>query len=123
MERIVAKFWAACLLLAALLSCTPESEYLCNYRVAEISTTDSTVLAGFAARNGLSDGVHRDRMSHCLVLQKGGEKICIISNDLMEVGIETADEIRSAIAEKSGLPMDHILMHCIHTHSAPRTGG
>ncbi|MBQ5528849.1 MAG: family 20 glycosylhydrolase [Bacteroidales bacterium] len=124
MGRIGAKFWAACLLLAALLSCTPEGErYLCNYRVAEISTTDSTVLAGFAARNGLSDGVHRDLMSHCLVLQKNGEKICIISNDLMEVGIETADEIRKAISEQSGLPMDHILMHCIHTHSAPRTGG
>ena len=56
MGRIVANFWAACLLLAALLSCTPEGErYLCNYRVAEISTTDSTVLAGFAARDGLSD--------------------------------------------------------------------
>ena len=124
MGRIVANFWAACLLLAALLSCTPEGErYLCNYRVAEISTTDSTVLAGFAARDGLSDGVHRDLMSHCLVLQKDGEKVCIISNDLMEVGTETADEIRKAISEQSGLPMDHILMHCIHTHSAPRTGG
>ena len=124
MGRIVASLWAACLLMAALLSCTPEGErYLCNYRVAEISTTDSTVLAGFAARNGLSDGVHRDLMSHCLVLKKEGEKICIISNDLMEVGTETADEIRKAISEQSGLPMDHILMHCIHTHSAPRTGG
>ena len=124
MGRIVAHFWAVCLLLAALLSCTPQGErYLCNYRVAEISTTDSTVLAGFAARTGLSDGVHRDLMSHSLVLDKGGEKICIISNDLMEVGTETADEIRKAISEKSGLPMDHILMHCIHTHSAPRTGG
>ena len=124
MGRIAAKLGVLCLLAAALLSCKPQGErYLCNYRVAEISTTDSTVLAGFAARNGLSDGVHRDLMSHCLVLQKGPEKICIISNDLMEVGIETADEIRAAIAEKSGLPMDHILMHCIHTHSAPRTGG
>ena len=124
MGRIVANLWAACLLMAALLSCTSEGErYLCNYRVAEISTTDSTVLAGFAARDGLSDGVHRDLMSHCLVLMKGGEKICIISNDLMEVGIETADEIRSAISAQSGLPLDHILMHCIHTHSAPRTGG
>ena len=124
MRRIVSILAGFCLLAAAILSCTAEGDgYLFNYRVAEISTTDSTVLAGFAARDGLSDGVHRDLMSHCLVLQKDGEKICIISNDLMEVGIETADGIRKAISEQSGLPLDHILMHCIHTHSAPRTGG
>ena len=124
MGSFVANFRAACLLLAVLVSCTPESErYLCNYRVADISTTDSTVLAGFAARDGLSNGVHRELMSHCLVLQRDGEKVCIISNDLMEVGIDTADEIRKAISEQSGLPLDHILMHCTHTHSAPRTGG
>lgn len=124
MGKIVTKIGVSCLLLSLLFSCSPKSgPYFCNYRVADISTADSVVLAGFAARNGLSDGIHKDLATHCLVLRKDGKKVCIISNDLMEISTENADAIRNDIAAKSGLPLDHILMHCTHTHSAPRTGG
>ncbi len=111
-------------LLGILSGCRGE-RLLMSYSSADISTTEDehVVLAGFAARNGLSDGIHQHLYTHCLVLSDGTQKVCIISNDLMEISPSIADTIRTMISEKSGLAMDNILMHNIHTHSAPRSGG
>jgi len=97
----------------------------CNYRSADISTTDDehVVLAGFAARTKLSDGIHIRLRTHCLTITDGTEKVCIISNDLMEISPAITDSLRRCISERSGLDIDRIIMHNIHTHSAPRTGG
>ena len=96
-----------------------------NYNAADISTTpdEHTMLAGFAARNELSTELHLPLYTHCLVIGKGADKACIISNDLMEISPDLSLEWRQEISEKSGLPLDRIFMHCIHTHSAPRNGG
>ena len=97
-----------------------------NYSSADISTTEDehVMLAGFAARSKLSDGIHQHIHTHCLVLRdEAGEKVCIISNDLMEISPALSDTIRNLISERSGLEVDNILMHNIHTHSAPRCGG
>ena len=97
-----------------------------NYSAADITPgpKDSVMLAGFAARRHLSVGIHQHIYTHCLVLlDKDGRKVCLISNDLMEISPVLADSIRSAISQKSGLDVDNILIHNIHTHSAPRSGG
>ena len=96
-----------------------------SYSSADISTTEEehVVLAGFAARTKLSDGIHQHLYTHCLVLGDGKQKVCLISNDLMEISPDISDTIRTMIAERSGLELDRILMHNIHTHSAPRSGG
>lgn len=96
-----------------------------SYHSADISTTEDehVVLAGFAARDTLSDGIHQHLYTHCLVLGDGTQKVCVISNDLMEISPDISDTIRTMIAAQSGLALDHILMHNIHTHSAPRSGG
>ena len=114
-------------LLAALLAvaCNGGGKLTCSYSSADISTTEEehVVLAGFAARNALSDGIHQHLYTHCLVLGDGTQKVCLISNDLMEISPAISDTIRTMIAEKSGLALDNILMHNIHTHSVPRSGG
>lgn len=115
-------------MLALLLSvsCRPGGrEWTCNYNVADISTVagEHTALAGFAARKGLSTELHLPLHTHCLVFSDGTEKVCFISNDLMEISPDLSLEWRKEIAEKSGLPLERIFMHCTHTHSAPRNGG
>ena len=110
-------------LILSVLSCT--RGLTMSYHSADISTTEDehVVLAGFAARDKLSDGIHQHLYTHCLVLGDGKQKVCIISNDLMEISPDISDTIRTMIAERSGLELDRILMHNIHTHSAPRSGG
>ena len=111
------------LLIVSALSCS--KGLTMSYSSADISTTEDehTMLAGFAARSKLHDGIHQHLFTHCLVLGDGTQKVCIISNDLMEISPALADTMRAMIAEKSGLAVDNILMHNIHTHSAPRSGG
>lgn len=117
-------FLSLCLLM--IVSCSDGSGQLrCNYNSTDISTTDDehVILAGFAARKELSTGIHLPLRSHCLVITDGDEKVCIISSDLMEISMELADEMRDSISARSGLAREKILMHCIHSHSAPRMGG
>ena len=113
-------------IIAVLAMCSCSSASLrCNFVSADISTLEDehVVLAGFAARDGLSDGIHIPLRTHALAVTDGEQKICIISNDVMEISPSLAGEIRTEISKRSGLPYDNILLHCIHTHSAPRFGG
>lgn len=117
-----------CLCAALLsLSCGMEAGRLeMNYNSADISTTEDeqVVLAGFAARKGLSDGIHLPLRTHCLVIRDSeGQKVCIISNDLMEISPSLTDTLREMISERSSLAKERILVHNIHSHSAPRSGG
>ena len=108
------------------LACACERPQLtCNFSVADISALEDEhlVLAGFAARQGLSDGIHIPLKSSCLVISDGSKKVCLVSNDLMEISPALADELRDSISARSGLARENILLHCIHTHSAPRMGG
>ncbi|MFA6592095.1 MAG: neutral/alkaline non-lysosomal ceramidase N-terminal domain-containing protein [Bacteroidales bacterium] len=120
----ITKIVSAAFLLLTLMS-FDRNRLLMNYKAADISTSDgeAVVLAGFAARKGLSTGVHQHLLTHCLVISDGSQKVCIISNDLMEISPALSDSIRTLIADASGLPKERILMHNIHTHSAPRLGG
>lgn len=121
MKRLSIVCLVACLCLGG---CCCDS-LTCNFSSADISTTpeEHVILAGFAARNGLSDGIHLPLKTNCLVINDKGDKICIISNDLMEISPVLSSEIRDSISARSGLAKERILMHCIHTHSAPRMGG
>lgn len=113
------------LLFLLALSCRNEQLLECNYSSADISTTEDehVVLAGFAARDQLSDGIHMNLRTHALVIRKADTKICLVSSDIMELSPDTSDQIRDSIALKTGLNKDNIFLHCIHTHSAPRFGG
>lgn len=111
------------MLMVTALSC--REGLTLSYSSADISGTpeEHMVLAGFAARNQLSDGIHLPLYTHCMVLGDGTKKVCIISNDLMEISPAITDTMLTLISERSGLHKENILMHNIHTHSAPRSGG
>ncbi|MDX9776896.1 MAG: neutral/alkaline non-lysosomal ceramidase N-terminal domain-containing protein, partial [Petrimonas sp.] len=95
----------------------------CNTGIADITPDEPVSLAGFAARVGLSTSTHRPLKTHCLVIQKDTTRVCIITNDMMEISIDLSRKLRDEIAEKTGISYNHIFIHCTHTHSAPRTGG
>jgi hypothetical protein len=88
-----------------------------------ITPQDSVVLAGFAARKGLSTFVHRPLKTRCLVIRNDADTICMITNDMMELSPDFSDRIREEISGQAGLSSDRIFIHCTHTHSAPRVGG
>lgn len=113
------------IILALFLTSTlcAENKLVCNIGVRDITPKDHVVLAGFAARKGLSTTIHRRLYTHCLVIRNKTTMLCIITNDLMEVSKIYTDSIRKVIADKVGMPVNHIFMNCIHSHSTPRTAG
>lgn len=49
----------------------------------------------------------------------GDQRLLIISCDVLFVQRDFVDKAIMAIAEKTGIPASHILVHATHTHSAP----
>jgi hypothetical protein len=101
----------------------PAGGLKCNIGVADITPADSVNLAGFAARVGLSTGVHRSLKTHCLVVEKDTTRVCIITNVMMEIPIVMANVLREQISLKTGITVSNIFIHNTHTHSAPRVTG
>ena len=68
------------MLMTVILSCKKEGLTM-SYSSADISgkPEEHMVLAGFAARDGLSDGIHLPLFTHCMVVGDGSQKVCIIS--------------------------------------------
>ena len=117
------KLFIVLLLVLSIISCSPTGQLKCNTGVADITPLDSVNLAGFAARKGLSVGVHRPLKTRCLVIKKDTMRVCIISNDMMEIPVSMANDLREQISRQTGIPFQHIFIHNTHTHSAPRVNG
>ncbi|MFO8056789.1 MAG: hypothetical protein R6V10_05800 [bacterium] len=86
----------------------------------EVITPDGPVwMAGFDFFR-LSTGVHDDLFVRALVVRLGGEKLALVSYDL--VGMQGSDvkKIKAAI---KGFRPDQVILSCTHTHSGPDTMG
>jgi hypothetical protein len=66
-----------------------------------------------------STGVHDDLYARALVLNDGRQKVAILSLDLIGMDFVLCDQIRGAIAARTGIAIT--LVHCTHNHSAPFT--
>jgi hypothetical protein len=66
-----------------------------------------------------STGVHDDLYARALVLDDGRQEVALLSLDLIGMDFVLADEIRNAIALRTGITT--ALVHCTHNHSAPFT--
>ena len=64
-------------------------------------------------------GIHDDLYARALVLSDGDHEAAILSLDLIGTDFVLADEIRGAIASRTGITV--ALVHCTHNHSAPFT--
>jgi len=105
------------------MGCSSSGQLKCNIGIADITPADPINLAGFAARVGLSTTIHRQLKTRCLVLENDAARVCIITNDMMEIPISMANDLREQISLQTGIPCSHIFIHNTHTHSAPRVTG
>lgn len=90
-----------------------------NVSQTDLTPVESVLLAGFANRRGSSKGVHRRISTRAFVARHGRRAVCLIANDLLELERPRVERIRRDIAARTGIPEAAILLHFIHTHSAP----
>ncbi|MCE5240256.1 neutral/alkaline non-lysosomal ceramidase N-terminal domain-containing protein [bacterium] len=86
----------------------------------DITPPVGTPLAGFAARDHGSEGLHDPLYSKALVLDNGVTRVCLITNDLLNLSADLVGRIREQIERETGLPGDHVMVNCSHTHSGPQ---
>jgi hypothetical protein len=78
-------------------------------------------LAGFAARQGVSTGVHDDLFARALVLENADAAIALVSVDVLALPSEFVRRVRAMIQQRTGIQQDAIMIASTHTHSGPVT--
>lgn len=85
----------------------------------DITPAEPVMLAGYASRKDLSQGVHDPLSARAIAFEQEGQRLALVSIDNLGFYNQTADLFRKAILESSGLKPSELFLCAIHTHSAP----
>lgn len=80
-----------------------------------------SVMAGFAARNGVAQSVHDDLYVRALVIDNGHTSVFLLSLEVIALSSDFVRNIRCALQENTGIPPQNILCAATHTHCGPVT--
>lgn len=86
-----------------------------------ISPPIGVPLAGFAARQETSTGIHDDLFARALVLETPEAAVAFVSVDLLALPSEFVREVRQSIEARTGLRADSVMIASTHTHAGPVT--
>ncbi|MFN2352572.1 MAG: neutral/alkaline non-lysosomal ceramidase N-terminal domain-containing protein [Kiritimatiellia bacterium] len=101
-----------------------QTHLMLGYQECIITPGRHLGLAGYASRaqSGFNNsGVLDDLYARALCLKTGDEKLLIVTLDLCNLFTGDADAIRSAVHDKTGVPVSNIMLSVSHTHSGPVT--
>lgn len=106
------------LLLTSMTCCVNAADTL----RAGAATSNITPPLGLEIIGGFvpypSKHIHDELHARCLVLDDGQTKLAIVVCDLLGIHRRVSEEARRLIAEKAGIPREHVLISGTHTHSA-----
>jgi neutral ceramidase len=85
----------------------------------DITPQAPVMLGGYASRTNLSQGVHDRLYARAFAIALGDRRLLLISLDNLGFYNATAEPLRRAILEASGLRPSELFLCAIHTHSAP----
>jgi len=88
---------------------------------ADITPDGPVWMRGFAARKKPSEGVYRKLTATCVVLDNGATRLGFVVFDLCAIQEKQLDDLRAA-AEKAGIPPQHVMTNCSHSHYGPHLG-
>jgi neutral ceramidase len=115
---------AAAVLGLGLLLCGPaisaEAPAVLRAGIAKTDITPAkpVMLAGYASRKELSQGVHDPLSARVVAFEQDGKRLVLVSSDI--IGYYGATEsVRKAILAACGLQPSELFLTAIHTHSAP----
>lgn len=89
-------------------------------KAVELICDDTMVIAG-GIHPCYAQGQEGQLRATALVLKEGGNKLCLVSCDVLMVERDILDEAARRIEALSGIPFANILVAATHTHHAPST--
>jgi len=60
--------------------------------------------------------------ANALVVEAQGQRLCLLSADLLAIGCDWSDRIRQGAAERFGLRPEAIMVHVVQNHATPSVG-
>lgn len=96
-----------------------------GYARTDITPKESVPLMGYGnTKDRMSNNVLDPLYATCIAfVNDAGEKALIFTIDFTDGGCTTTTEIRPAISEATGIPVEYIQVAGTHTHSAPDVRG
>ena len=85
----------------------------------DITPDKPVTMSGYDARTGLSSGVHDPLSARVLAFEADGERLVLISTDLIGFYSGTADHIRQALLREFSLQPSELFLTAIHNHAGP----
>ena len=70
-----------------------------------------------------SESVHDELHVTALALRQNGQRALLLTIEVGDMHTSLCDETRAVIARETDVPVQHILLCCTHTHSAPNVSG
>jgi hypothetical protein len=86
-----------------------------------ISPPVGAPLAGFAAREGVSEGVHDDLFARAVVLVNKETAVALVSVDLLALSSDFIKRVRENIQQAIGISAKAVMIASTHTHAGPVT--
>lgn len=86
----------------------------------ELMSDDSMVIAG-GIHPRYAQGQEGQLRATAIVLEQNGNKLCLVSCDVLMVERDILDEAAQRIEAKCAIPFTNILIAATHTHHAPST--
>ena len=86
-----------------------------------ISPPPGSPLAGFAARLGVSEGIHDDLFARALVITNDDETIALVSMDVLALPAAFVKRVRESIHAITGIGAESVMIASTHTHAGPVT--
>ena len=87
-----------------------------------ISPTWPVMLAGFGQRTEPARAMHDPVQGKALYVADSGERMLIITTDLLSIPRQVGEAVAAGISAATGLEMRQICVCASHTHSAPMPG-
>ncbi len=85
----------------------------------EITPEQPVTLSGYSSRTNLSQGVHDPLAARVVAFEQDGQRLLLMSLDLIGFYGGVAEPIRQAILDACHLRPSELFLCAIHTHSAP----
>ena len=85
---------------------------------SDITPEIGTILAGYLPFRA-SESIHDHLHLTVFAFGYGDTRAIVAAADLLLIREPQMTEVRTAMAEASGVPLDNIILNCIHTHSGP----
>jgi neutral ceramidase len=98
----------------------PSSPWRAGVASAAITPDEPLQMSGYAARKEPAEGTEQDLYAKALAVEDGdGQRVVILTMDLIGVTEKLRSAVVEAAAERYGLPGKAVLMNASHTHCGP----